>query len=102
MGHKTQFLFIVFIFLDKWLIVSESQFYHLFKGDNNASLPGLLWLNVIKWENVGNERSIVMDTYLMFKYESYFFDIFLFGEHRYKHKICVVLLLAWVKMKAFI
>lgn len=42
-----------------------------------------------------------MDTYLMVKYESYFFDIFL-GEHRYKHKICTVLLLACVKMKAFV
>ena len=43
-----------------------------------------------------------MDTYLMVKYESYFFDIFLFGEHRYKHKLCTVLLLACVKMKAFV
>lgn len=76
---------------------SEFQFHRLFKGDNNASLSGLLWLNIFKWEDVDNERNIVMDIYYMFKYESYFFDIFLFWEHRYKHKIFIVLLPVCVK-----
>lgn len=40
--HKTEFLFTVFIFLDKRSILSESQFHHLLKGDNNTSLSGLL------------------------------------------------------------
>lgn len=43
-----------------------------------------------------------MNTYKMFKNESYLFGFFLFWEHKHKHKMCMKSLPIWVKMKAFI